>query len=247
MYQRKDDIFSKDVHFSFHDSGIGARVRLSTILGHMSDIAGDDFRDLGYSHEWLEEHNMVFLVSRLSVHLNRYIMKNEDVTLSTYERGIKGPMCFRNYEFIGKDGLVAIGGKAAWVLCDPKTHRIMKPAHLGYAIHDSKDRLTECPEPVKLHTPKDADFIHERLIGYSDIDSNGHLFNAYYADIALNTLTNDLLSSELTDFMINYQNEAKLGETLALYLKAEGNKASVYGIIKETNLACFTCEFTFKA
>lgn len=245
MSYRKDGIFYEPIHFAFHECDNNATARLSSILSHMSNIAGDDYADLGFSHDKLWSDGMVFLVSRMSLRIIRNIKSGEDITLATYERGIKGPMFNRNYEVIDKDGNTIIEAKSAWILCDPATRRILRPGSLDRKVSENWERLPDCPEPLRIKVPKDAVYIGDRKIVYSDIDANGHVFNAFYANIACDFLPFEIASKPIREFSINFQHEAILGDILKVYTHVSSNHATVVGTPNGADMPSFICEFVF--
>jgi len=245
MSYRIDEIFYEPIHIFFHECDHTATIRLSSMLAHMSNIAGDDYTDRGFSHDWLWDNGMVFLVSRMTMRIIRNVKSGEDITLATYERGVKGPMFNRNYEVLDKDKNVIVECKSAWVLCDPASRKILRPATLGRKVGEAWEKLPLCPDPVKLRVPENAEYVGSREIRYSDIDANGHVFNAFYADIACDFLPYEMTSRPLREFSINFQHEAKMGDTLKIYTQIEDDRATVVGTPDGSDMPSFICEFIY--
>ncbi|MBQ3379620.1 MAG: acyl carrier protein [Clostridia bacterium] len=242
---RKDEVFCEPIHVPYHECDGFRNFRLSALLAHMSTIAGEDYDDRGFPHDWLWDNGMVFLVSRLALRVIRNIKKDEEITLATYERGLKGATFNRNYEFIDADGNTAVECKSVWILCNPETRMVLKPKAFPRTPLQNWDKLPDCPEAERLKMPNDAEFLGDRRIVLSDIDWNGHLFNAYYCDISLDFLPLGLVERGVRDLVINFQHEAVLGDSLKIYGKIEGDCATVYGIKEGENTPCYICRFTF--
>ena len=64
-------------------------------------------------------------------------------------------------------------------------------------------------------------FVGKRKIRYSDLDGNGHVYNAVYGDIVSDFLPEELINRQIVGFQINYQTEAVLGEELDLFLASD--------------------------
>ena len=88
------------------------------------------------------------------------------------------------------------------------------------------------------------ELISKKTVVFSDLDANGHLYNANYADVATDALTLDEYNKELELFHINYINEAKYGDVIELYKIKKGNSIFVKGKIEDKD--CFVCEFSYK-
>ncbi|MBR2742030.1 MAG: hypothetical protein IKD89_00390 [Clostridia bacterium] len=242
---RKGERFCEPIHVPYHECDAFRNMRLSALMGRMSTIAGEDYDERGFPHEWLWDNGMVFLVSRLSMRIIRNVKKDERITLETYERGLKGATFNRNYEFVDEAGNTVIEGKSVWILCNPETRMVLKPKAFPRTPNQDWDTLPDCPEAVKLKMPADAEFLGDRKIVYSDIDWNGHLFNAYYCDISLDFLPIELVERGVRELVINFQHEAVFGDSLKIYGKIEGDTATVCGVKEGENTPCYICRFTF--
>jgi acyl-ACP thioesterase len=91
-----------------------------------AEIAGHDYTQKGLSHEFLWENQMVFLVSKVSFHINEYPKNQDQIISSTWEKGKKGAMFLRGFEIKSPDGKVYIEGTAGWILVNPETRHIIK-------------------------------------------------------------------------------------------------------------------------
>ena len=69
--------------------------------------------------------------------------------------------------------------------------------------------------------PEQHELIGKRKIRYSDLDGNGHVYNAVYGDIVSDFLPEELIQRQIVGFQINYQTEAVLGEELDLFLASD--------------------------
>ena len=63
----------------------------------------------------------------------------------------------------------------------------------------------------------------------TDIDENGHVYNAVYADIASDILNSDEFGRRVTDMRINYVSEVRNGETIDLYRADRDDSIIVVG------------------
>ena len=82
-----------------------------------------------------------------------------------------------------------------------------------------------------------------RLVRWSDLDGNGHVYSGNYGDIVWDVLPADLQGAPLRELYINYSREALLGETLTLQGFREGNSYTVEGRLEEGH--CFSCRCEF--
>ena len=240
---RQDPIFEKTQDISFSLCDFTERLKPSALLCLTSDLAGEDYGERGLPHDKLLSEGYVFLVSRVRFRLRRNVRAEERIRLITYERKIAGPFCIRDYIIEDAAGETLILGRSAWILCDPKTRRILRPASFPYEIQNHEDIVLEVGEPDKLRLPDNMERAGERKVVYSDLDGNGHVNNSVYGDIACDVLPMELFRGDITDFAINFVKEAKIGNTIALYVGEDGNSRFVAGYLGES--LCFECVFTF--
>lgn len=82
-----------------------------------------------------------------------------------------------------------------------------------------------------------------RIVRWSDLDGNGHLYSGNYGDIVWDALPEDLRDQVPREFQINYSKEATLGEELRLVGVREGETYRMEGLGPEA--PCFTALCVF--
>ena len=102
MDNLKCEICSVNERVKFYDCDYKHRMKLSTILKHSAELAGYDYTIKGFSHEFLWEKQMVFLLSRISMKIFNYPKDTDELTISTWECGKKGAVFMRgtSYNFV---------------------------------------------------------------------------------------------------------------------------------------------------
>lgn len=242
--RRQDGTFEKTQEISFSLCDFTERLKPSALLSLTSDLAGEDYGDRGLPHDKLLNEGFVFLVSRVRFSIKRNVRAEERIRFITYERKIAGPFCIRDYILEDAEGERIITGRSAWILCDPNTRRILRPASFPYEIQNHEDIVLPVGEPDKLRTSEAMEKIGERRVVYSDLDGNGHVNNSVYGDMACDVLPMELFKGELREFAINFVKEAKAGDTITLYGGEEEGKHIVTGYTGDA--MCFECAFIFE-
>lgn len=227
----------------FFDCDYLTRIKISSILKITAEISGFDYKNKGLSHETLWNQGYVFLLSRISIHIHRYPTDQEILTSSTWESGKKGAMFLRQYHIKDENGKTCIDGISGWILVNPSSRHIYKPADFPYKFPQITD-LEMSALPVGKIASTEPIFICNREIKISDIDANGHVYNAIYSDIAGDCLSTDEFSNTVANFRINFICEAKLGDVISLYKEITEGKTVIVGKLGENN--CFEAEFLFR-
>lgn len=214
---------------------------MSALLRYLADIAGIDYTLKGYSHEFLWEHGMVFLIAGESVRIHRMPKANESLTFATWERGIKGPRYFRDFAVLDEQENTIIEASSVWLLANPQTRKILRPDVFDFhmTLHPE---LTPDVLPVgKLSRGKELISAEVRTVRYSDMDGNGHVYNAKYADFAYDAMPQKWVERQPVTFRINWDSEATLGDEVSLWFCEEGNTLVCAGK-KPDGTLCFECE-----
>lgn len=208
-------IFNRRFIFCFGDCNPKKEGSLYAILKLFSEMAGEHYERRGLGHGLLWERGIVFLLSRVSLRIHEPPRYGETTTTSTWEKDIKGPLLYRDFEMRGPDGRLLVSASSAWLIADPISREILRPSVLGDMVL-CNEREADCEPPRKLRRNTELAPLGERPVYYTDLDSNGHVNNAVYGRIAMDFLPEALREKRVRDFHITYNMEAKLGETLSL-------------------------------
>lgn len=238
-----DSIFNKTVEIRFYDCDSKKRAKVSTINKLIADIAGIGYSAAGMTHQWLWDHGYVFLLSKVSIHFGRTPIADESITVSTWERGNKGASFLRDFEIFDATGSKIIDARTEWILVNPESRQIIRPSSFEGIRATLPEKQANAPDCKRLKFPEGS-FAGERQVRYSDLDGNGHVYNAVYADIAVDVLPPALREKKLKTYQINFIHEAKLGDTLSLFTAVDGNTVMVKGCVGEKD--SFVCELCYE-
>ncbi len=236
-YRRQEEL-------TFADCDRTQRVRLGALLSKVAAFAGYDYDARGLTYEYLYRQGEVFLLSRLALRVHRCPRAREVLTITTRERGIKGPHMQRIYEMEDRQGRGCISVISDWILVDPVSRKILRPTAFTAKAIGEYSQEVDCPEPMKVALPREGlEPLGQRRVVWSDLDGNGHLFSGKYGDIVWDALPGDMQPLPLKTFFINYSREATLGQCLELMGHREEYAYRMEGIGPRGT--CFTalCEF----
>ena len=144
---------------------------------------------------------------------------------------------------ISADGKTAVSISSGWILANPKTRHIYKPSAFDFNMPQLLDKEISALPIGKIQAESLLP-VGKREVRLSDLDENGHVYNANYADIAADFLPKELFEKLLDNFRINYIGEAVFGDVIDIYSEITENKAVIIGKVCEK--ACFETEFIWK-
>lgn len=235
-------ITTERTKMAFYDCDYRRRAKLSTILKMTAEAAGQDYTNKGLGHEFLWDNGYVFLVSRISIHIKRYPEQKEIMSATTWECGRSGAQFLRGYTISDESGETCIDGISGWVLVHPETRKIYRPSQFPWQMPQITDREISAL-PIGKIEAENLEKIGEHVVRIPDLDANGHVYNANYADIASEFMPEELFGRDVVNFRINFVNEAKLGDVIELFLEDAGERAVVIGRVDGKN--CFECEYIY--
>ena len=235
--------FCTRIDLPFRDCDAQQHPKVSTWLGWLAEIAGYDYSARGLPRDKLISKGQVFLLSRIQYKIEQTPVTYDRLTVRTWERGTEAIWFLRDFEFLDSSGHLLASASTVWLLCDVTSHRILRPSALEHQVGHSDERLP-CATATQLNTPENMPSLGERIVVYSDLDANGHLYSAKYGDIFMDFLPESLQTANYDTFLINYVKEGKPGEKLHLYGLAQGNEF-ITKALHEDDSVCFTAQMKF--
>ena len=236
-------LFTQKYRIPFYECDYTKRMKISAILKYAAEIAGLDYTLKGFGHEELWEKQMVFLLSRISFKVLRYPTQQEIINVTTWECGKTGALFNRGVDFTTPDWEKLISYISGWVLVNPITRKMYRPSHFDFDMPQNLDREIECL-PISKITSKNLTPIGKKIVTVSDLDCNGHVYNANYADMVSDVISKQSYEKDVENYRINYINEAKIGETIELFQEEKSNILTIIGKVGQK--ICFEVEYILK-
>ncbi len=212
-----------------YEVGEQTTLTLSWLLRLCQEASEEHLAALSLPYERLKSDGFVFLFVRTQLTIKRMPSHGESISITTWPSGVAGAQFYRNYSVYSLPTKEPIAQCVqASVLADSHTHKIQRPKlFLQYGIDPGDTPETSLN---RLTLPETLPFLGERPIRYSDLDYNGHLNNAVYADILCDFLPGGMFGMRIAYVQIDYHSEALYGETMKLFGEKQGEKIYFRGI-----------------
>lgn len=212
IYRKKYQIEISDVDFN-------KQLKFSTLFSHFQDVASDAVDNLGIGIEDLEtKYGVAWILIRMRVEVIRHPLWNEEITIETWPQEPKTLEFERDFLVYDKEGNIIIRAISTWIIFDIKTRRLKKSSviHANYPEKITK-RAINC-KLGKLNPYGDLQIAYKKMIGYSDIDFNGHLNNSKYIDFITDCFTfENHQMYRVKSLEVNFIHEALPGDFVTLY------------------------------
>jgi acyl-ACP thioesterase len=189
------------------------------------DAAFNFFQEAAISHaenldvgrEAMAQTGQVWILSRMSVVVDRRPKYGETVTVRTWPRGGEKLFALRDFDIRDAQGIPAIRARSCWIIIDIEKRRPLRPQSIMDALpqNEGQDALSAA---VNLEKHPSLQKTAERQALYTDVDYNGHVNNVSYIRWIEDTLDPSLLEqAQRMRLDINYLNEVLSGEAIGIW------------------------------
>ena len=192
--------------------------------------------------------NAVWVLARMHVRFVRMPRRYQPIALSTWHKGIHSIFFLRDYQIRDEAGEVMVDATSSWVIMEKDQRRMLRPDGLTHIIPPDPQQPGHAIETPagKVVMPRDAtpEKVADHTVRYSDVDSNHHVNNTRYTAWAMDCLPDELtFKQDLREIEINFNREARPGETVSLFHAEDGGSHYVEGRVDE--IPIFICKLTF--
>ena len=173
--------------------------------------------NLGVGREDMARTGQVWILSRISVQVNRRPNYRETITVRSWPRGWEKLFAIRDYDIWGKYDVPAVSARSGWLIVDMEKRRPLRPQSVMDSLpkNEGVDALTW--GPIGLEERGNLQKTGERKALYTDVDYNGHVNNVSYIQWIEDALDPQLLEkANRMRFDINYLSEILSGETVEI-------------------------------
>ena len=227
----------------------GYRLRPSSFFDIAQELAVRGSSQLGVPDPVLLERGLCWILLRTAIHFESFPGVEEKVTLQTWHSGVRGPISTRDYLCLDASGKVMVRATSSWALMDVAARSLVKPERIADIMSpepQNPERALQ-PDAPKIIIPRECATEEAGIhaVSYSDLDYNLHANNAKYPHWAMDCLPAEVtMKQDVTDFIINYNREVRLGENVSL-VRAQGPDGAWYVEGLADGLQSFICKIVF--
>ena len=175
----KLDIWSESCTVRFGAIDKSNTMTLDAVMNFFQEAAISHAENLGVGREAMSRANQVWILSRMSVQVDRRPGYGETVTVRSWPRGGEKLFALRDYDIRDANDIPAVRARSCWIIIDMEKRRPLRPQ----AIMDNlpkNDGLDSLSAAIALEERSSLQKTLERRALYSDVDYNGHVNNVSY-------------------------------------------------------------------
>ncbi|MDR0876489.1 MAG: acyl-ACP thioesterase [Treponema sp.] len=212
------DIWHETFPVRFGDTDRSDRLTLASIFNYFQEAAINNAEALGVGRDLMARTRQVWILSRMSVQVDRRPKYREEITVRSWPRGWEKLYALRDYDIRDASFTPVVRSRSNWLIIDIDKRRPLRPqsAMESLPLNEGIDALPS--GALSLEIRGGLEKLRERKAAYSDVDYNGHVNNVRYIQWIQDTLEPELLETAGRMRMdINYLSEIKPGETTEIW------------------------------
>lgn len=189
------------------------KLTLTGIMNYLQDCSTFQSEDIGLGISYLTEHHQAWWLSSWQIVIDRYPALGEEVVIGTWPYDFKGFYGYRNFTICDPAGNYLVRANSVWFLFDTELGRPVKVKEeniRGYGRGDEK-RLEMEYAPRKITVPAEYEEAECVTIAKHHIDTNHHVNNAQYVEIAREVLPSEI---EVGELRVEYKKAAVCGDVV---------------------------------
>ena len=231
-------IMELEKEFFIHTSMVGKNdyIRPAAILDLFQDMASLHANELGVGFDDIVKKNYYWIVSSIEFEQLKQFKSISYVKVKTWPKAKNRLEFIREFTISDLDGNLLVKGISTWVVIDKTTRRLTRGDDIIFSGEYSEE--TNYPNYRRrkislLNNEVIKEWDYKVLA--TDLDHNGHMNNAKYADVIYNGLTDDRCVKSVH---ISFLHEALLNDNIHVkYYKNDKNTNYYVGSINDE--VCF--------
>lgn len=197
---------------------------LPGIINYFQDCSIFQSEELGYGLEYLKEQKKAWMLSAWQIVVLRYPRMGERIQVSTWASGFKGICGDRNFCMRDAEGKIAAYAASLWVYMDLDKKRPAKPGKEEVAAYGVSEPLDMERMDRKIELPEKMDSLPAFTVQRGHIDTNEHVNNCQYVQMALDACRNEMSVERLR---VEYKKSAVYGDKIIPRAGTDGDRTVV--------------------
>lgn len=189
------------------------RIKIPAIINYFQDCTTDNSEQIGVGHDFLVERKRAWILNSWQVEIKRRPEVRESIEVSTWATGFKGVFGPRDFYLKTKNGEELACAHSLWVYIDTETGRPVKPTEEEIAVYEVGEPIPMEQVSRKIKLPEQATWVDTFPVHKYHIDTNHHVNNSKYVEMACEVLPEDFQVKKLR---VEYKKAAVLGDEIRL-------------------------------
>lgn len=220
----KSKIYEKEFEVMLKDIDKNNQMRLSSYINFMQEIGGLHSEEYGYGLNDEPVTHKAWVVISWDVKILKRPKWNEKLLVRSWIGKIDKLYHYRDYEILDSQGNVISKAVAKWVMVDTITKKVQKltEEHINnfpiVEIEGWTNEVGKINSKVDVSSLKE---IYKYKVQKRDVDTNNHMNNIIYLDLALEGLDDESIKN-VSSIQIHYKTECKYSDEIVFMQGEDG-------------------------
>lgn len=245
------DIFKKDYKINIFNVDSHHRCKFSSLVDFLWDIVISQSDYLGETKEGFVHNQCIWVLLKYDITIYEYPKFKDTITVDTKVLGTKKFYGYRQNTIKNSEGKIIGEVFSTAILIDFENRRPMRISSDQGEIYGLNGELNEVPPLDDIPKIKKEDYLKDYPVRYSDINSNGHVNNVKYMEMAIDTLPRSILNEyKIFNIKVLFKKETTDGDTLHIASEVidDGNNhlTPLHNITSKDGKLLTKLQFTWK-
>ncbi len=233
-------IFERKYPVNVFDTDITGRLSPGALFSYFQDMSGRHASHLGFGREHLMTNGSFWVLSRMTVKIERMPLTWDEVTIRTWPRGTDGIYALRDLEMYDAEGNKLAGASSSWVIVDFTTRKVQRPDRaLSFLNAQFPEQMALDANAGKIPPMPAGDHKVTRLkTKLDDIDVNLHVNNARYIHWVMNCYESQFIMTHTPGTIeVNYLSEGHRDDIVNIITEAGDDRSTVFihSVVRESD------------
>lgn len=212
------------------------KCKFSSLVDFLWDVVISQSDYLGETKDGFVHNQCIWVLLKYDITMYEYHKFKDTITVDTKVLGSKKFYGYRQNTIKNSKGKVIGEVLSTAILIDFDKRRPTKISPEQSQIYGLKEELETVPTLDDIPKIKNEDYSKDYPVRYSDIDSNGHVNNVKYMEMAIDTLPRSIINEyELFNIKVLFKKETTDGDTLHVASEVINNDNTITTVHKITS------------
>lgn len=231
---------TRDYRLRWMDFDRYGRIQPFALFDLFQDVATVQAQDMGIGRDAMMEHGVFWVVVRQKYEIVEAPRHYQKVMVRTWPHSPSRLSFLRDFLVSDEAGAPLVKATSEWVLMDAESRKFASVRDYYTGPDDFSEDRSFDRKPRKIPDFAEGNRPPYTVVpGYSDIDLNGHVNNAKYADFVVDAI-NPGADGAVKSLQIDYRQEVLPGVPLDIHTLVEDGVIRAKGV-REDGATAFAC------
>lgn len=205
-------------------------IRIVSLINYLQDCSCFQMEDLGVGVEHQARGHFAWVLAAIRIEIKRLPRYCEEFRTSTWCHTLNRRQAGRNFAIHDKDGELIVRADSLWTTFDIDAQRICSVPESEQAYYEGDEQLVLPAFTRKVNLQAEGFAVSPIVVAEHNIDTNRHVNNAQYVQMALDALDGadlHVAPNEVRAISAQYRAQAHLGDVVTPIIHVEDGARSV--------------------